>query len=158
MNCFFLNNKDSNLGLTQRRCDGGSLSQVILVTLLGIFLLMSPVQASTSPITVVDTWVEDGFLFHVEFEAKPANAQCELAGEGLIEFEVAYNAQTSSETASVFGVAIWYPNTETKEWIETEGKAMGPQAFCTSSSPCRIQEVNIVKAWCPVSNETLFSW
>ncbi|MDH5428265.1 MAG: hypothetical protein OEY57_08855 [Nitrospirota bacterium] len=156
MKSFFLKSTDSNIEMTQGRCD--RRAPLILAVWLGLSLWVAPVQASTTTVTIIDTWVEDGFLFHVEFEAQPANAGCELTGEGLIEFEVTYNPQTSSETASVFGVAIWYPNSETKEWINTEGKAMGPQAFCTSSSPCRIQEVNIVKTWCPVSNESLFSW
>jgi len=158
MNSFFFNDKYTNDELTKRHCGGRVLPQIILTTLLGSILLITPVQASTSSINVVDTWVEEGFLFHVGFEAEPANAKCELEGEGLIEFEVAYYPQTSSEVASVFGVAIWYPNAESEDWIETQGKAFGPQAFCTTSSPCQIQEVNIVNAWCPVSNGPLYSW
>ncbi len=92
----------------------------------------------------------------MEFEAQPTNAKCELYGEGLIEFEVAYDAQTSSGIKSVFGVATWYPNFETEDWIETQGQAIGPQALCTEFSPCRIQEVTIVNAWCPVTNGPLF--
>ena len=132
------------------------LLQIILLTLLGSFPLMTPAQANESNINIVDSWVEDGFLFHVEFEAQPTNANCALDGEGLIEFEVAYDAQTSSGVESVFGVATWYPNFETEDWIETQGQAIGPQALCTEFSPCRIQEVTIVKAWCPVTNGPLF--
>jgi len=158
MNSSFFNDKYSNYAMTRRRFGRRVLPQIILTSLLGSFLWMTPVQASDSNIDIVDSWVEDGFLFHVSFEAEPANANCEFEGEGLIEFEVAYNAQPSNEIASVFGVAIWYPNAETKDWIATQGQAIGPQAFCTTFSPCRIQEVNIVKAWCPVSNGPLYSW
>ena len=136
--------------------EGRLLLQIILLTLLGSFPLMTPAQANESPINIVDSWVEDGFLFHVEFEARPTNAICALNGEGLIEFEVAYDAQTSSGVESVFGVATWYPNSHTEDWTETQGQAIGPQALCTEFSPCRIQEVTIVKAWCPVTNGPLF--
>ena len=129
------------------------LQQITLLTLLGEGLLMAPVHANESPITIVDTWVEDGFLFHIELEAQPSNASCALSGEGLIEFEVAYDAQTSSGVDSVFGVATWYLGSDTNDRIETTGQAVGPQALCTTYSPCRIQEVHIVKAWGP-----LLSW
>lgn len=57
---------------------------------------MTPAHANESPIDIVDTWVEDGFMFHEAFEAQPANANCSFCGEGLIEFEVTYDAQTSN--------------------------------------------------------------
>jgi len=134
------------------------LLTIITLACLASFILIPLAQANESNIDIVDTWVEDGFLFHVAFEAQPANANCELEGEGLIEFKVAYDAQTSSGVESVFGVATWYSNSDTENWIETQGKAIGSQAVCTNFSPCRIQEVNIVKAWCPVTNGPLFTW
>ena len=126
------------------------ISRTILPTLLVSFLLMAPAQASQSSIKIVNTWVEDGFFFHVVFKAKPANAHCALDGEGLIEFEVVYDAQNSSGSLSAFGVATWPPGSDADAWIETQGQAIGSQALCTTFSPCQIQQVNIVKAWCPV--------
>lgn len=147
----------SHYGITKLFSGRRLLLQIILPTLFCSLFLMASAQANESPINIVDTWVEDGYLFHVAFEAQPANANCELEGEGLIEFEVAYESQTSSGVQSVFGVATWYPNFDTEDWIETQGQAIGPQAFCTTFSPCRIQEVNIVQTWCPVKDGPLFS-
>jgi len=158
MNRFPFTHNFSHYSITNLFSGGRLLLQIILLTLLGLFLLMTPAQANESNIDIVDSWVEDGFLFHVAFKAEPTNAKCALNGEGLIEFEVAYDAQTSSGFKSVFGVAIWYPASNTHSWIETQGQAIGPQALCTTFSPCRIREVNIVKAWCPVTNGPLFSW
>ena len=127
----------------------------MIIVFLSPILLVTPVQATESAISILDTWVEDGYLFHVALEAAPTNTQCELHGEGLIEFEVVYGTQNMSGLASVFGVALWYPEFETADRIETLGQAVGPQAFCTDFSPCRIQEVHIVNAWCPVTNGRL---
>ncbi len=137
--------------------EGRFLLQIILLTLLGSFPLMTPAQANESNIDIVDSWVEDGFLFHVAFEAEPSNAKCALNGEGLIEFEVAYVAQTYSGYNSAFGVAKWYPASKADNWIETQGQAIGSSALCTTFSPCRIQEVNIVNAWCPITDGPLYS-
>lgn len=127
----------------------GIIPRIILPTLLGSCLLMAPAQASEPQIDIVDTWVEDGNLFHVAFEAQPINANCSLDGEGIIEFGVAYHSQGSSGIESVFGVAGWYPASDADTWIETQGLAYGPIALCTKYTPCRIQEVNIVKTYCP---------
>ena len=151
----FTNNFSINKLANLYTC-GKRLPRIILLALLGSFFLLAPAQASESRIDIVDSWVEDGFLFHVAFEAEPANTNCELEGEGLIEFEVAYDSQTSSEAESVFGVATWYPGSDADTWTETEGQAIGPQALCTRFSPCRIQQINIVKAWCPVTDGPLF--
>jgi hypothetical protein len=134
------------------------LAQIILQTLLVACVLLTPALASQSPFDIVDTWVEDGFLFHVEFDTQPTNAQCELDGEGVIEFKVTYRAQGSSGIKSVFGLAIWYPNSNTEERVETHGRAIGSQAVCSTFSPCILQAVNIVKTYCPVTNDPLFTW
>ena len=137
----------------------GNFFTIVLAALLGSFFCISSAQADQSPpITIVDTWVEDGFLFHVAFESQPANVHCELNGEGLIEFEVVYGAQTSNRVESVFGVAPWSSNSNTDITSKTQGQAIGPQALCTKFTPCRIQNISIVKAWCPVTNDPLFSW
>ncbi len=119
---------------------------------------MTPVQANESTINIVDTWVEDGFLFQVAFEAEPTNSHCQMDGEGLIEFEVAYDAQTSGSVESVFGVATWYPSSDSEIRIATQGQAIGSQALCTRFSPCEIQAVHIVETWCPVTNGPLYEW
>jgi hypothetical protein len=143
-------------GKTMRFLGGGVLTQIFLTALLGSFQLIVPAQASESTIEIVGTWVEDGYLFHVEFEAEPANANCSLNGEGLIEFEVMYDAQTSSGVESVFGLATWYPGSDAEVLIETQGRAIGPQALCTTFTPCRIQAVHVVQTHCPVTNGPLF--
>ncbi len=150
MNGFYFNNNHSIARRIKRFFDARVISRIMLPTLLVSFLLMTPAQASQSSIKIADNWVEDGFLFHVTFKYQPAKTRCALDGEGLIEFEVVYDAQTSSGTQSAFGVATWSPGSDADDWIETQGKAIGSQALCTTFSPCRIQQVNIVKAWCPV--------
>jgi len=133
-------------------------SQIIILVVLTIFLLGTNGREYENSITITDTWVEDGFLFHVELEAPPSNVGCSFDGEGLIEFEVVYTSQTYSQVASVFSVATWYPSSQSHEPIETQGKAIGPQGLCTTFSPCRIYEVKIVKAWCPVSDGPMYTW
>lgn len=150
MNGSYFNNNHSIAWRVKRFLGDRMISRIILATLLVSFLLMAPAQASQQPVDIVNTWVEDGFLFHVTFKYQPSKARCALDGEGLIEFEVVYDAQTSSGTQSAFGVATWSPGSDADDWIETQGKAIGSQALCTTFSPCRIQQVNIVKAWCPV--------
>jgi len=132
------------------------LLEIILTILLLSSILMTQVQANDSKIKIVDVWVEDGFLIHVVFEAHPNNSSCVFNGEGLIEFEVVYTAQTSSGRKSVFGVAIWYPGSNPDDWIKTGGETMLPQAICTDWSPCQIHEVNIVNTWCPDTDGPFF--
>lgn len=128
-----------------------------LIFVSHVLLLSSPSAAEESPISVIESWVEDGYEFHVGLEAPSSNTECPLQGEGLIEFEVAYHTSESSEPDSVFGVAIWYPGQE-EEKTATYGKAIGPQAFCTKFSPCRIQAIRVVEAWCPPAEGPLYSW
>lgn len=136
------------------------LPRIILPTLLGSFLLMTPAQASDPQIDIVETWVEDGFGFYVAFEASPTNDSCSITGEGLIEFEVAYSAPNNSGgVESVFGLAIWPPNSDNETTVLTQGKANGSSAHCWKSSPCRIKDVIVVKTWCPISEEEIWpSW
>ncbi len=149
MNHFFLNHNTFNYhkdGIVTGRIFFWLL---ILTTPLLPFILTIPVQASEPKIKIVDVWVEEGFLFHVTLDSHPNNSDCVLNGEGLIEFEVLYTAQSSSGMKSAFGVAIWYPGPNPDDWITTHGETMGPQAFCTEFSPCLVHEVNIVNTWCP---------
>lgn len=121
----------------------------ILTSLAGILGLGSWSLAHESSFSVIDSWVEDGFEFHVGLEAPPSNAMCSLHGDGLIEFEVAYYTPASSELESVFGVAIWFMASDPEETVQTYGEVLGPQGLCTKASPCRIRYVRIVKTWCP---------
>ena len=156
MNSSFFKVQYSNQKITMRFFGRRVFPKIFLTALLGSFLQIAPVHATESTINIVDTWVEDGFLFHVDFQAEPANTNCSLNGEGLIEFEVIYDAQTSSGVASVFGVATWYSGTDSEVLIETQGQAIGPQALCTTFSPCNIQDVHVVQTHCPVSEGPIF--
>lgn len=100
-------------------------------------------------IAIIDSWVVDGFEFHVGLQGPPSNASCSLHGEGLIEFEVSYFTPVSSEQESVFGVATWFPASDPEATVETYGEVIGPQGLCTESSPCRIRRVEVVQTWCP---------
>lgn len=112
--------------------------------------------AQDSSFSVIDSWVEDGFEFHVGLEAPPSNSMCSLHGEGLIEFEVAYYTPASREQESVFGVATWFPAPDPDGTVQTYGAVLGPQALCTKSSPCRIRSVQVVKTWCPPMEGPLY--
>ena len=120
--------------------------------------LISTSSAQESRISVIESWVEDGYEFHVGFDAPPSNAMCSLHGEGVLEFEVQYFTPASNSPGSVYGVAAWYPGPDEDQTIQTYGKAIGPQALCTKFSPCRIRAVRLVKAWCPPREGPLFSW
>jgi hypothetical protein len=151
MNGSLINGNRSIYRMVKLFSGAGLIPGIILTILLGSCLLMAAAQASEPQIDIVDTWVEDGNLFHVAFEAQPINANCSVDGEGIIEFGVAYHSQGSSGIESVFGVAGWYPASDEDTWIETQGLAYGPIALCTKYTPCRIKEVNIVKTYCPDS-------
>lgn len=121
-----------------------------LLILGGVIWVSTPSNASEDQeIAIIDSWVEEGFEFHVGLQGPPSNAYCSLHGEGLIEFEVAYNTPASSERESVFGVATWFPASDPDETVQTYGEVIGPQALCTKTSPCRIKAVQVVKTWCP---------
>ena len=157
MNGSLINGNRSIYRMTKLFFGAGLIPRIILVMLLGSYLLMASAQASDPHIDIVDTWVEDGNLFHVSFEAQPTNVSCSLDGEGIIEFGVAYYTQSSSGVESVFGVAGWYPASDENTWIETQGLAYGPIALCNKDTPCRIKKANIVKVYCPDSYRPLYS-
>ena len=139
---------------------GRTITQIglVLFTLIGMVLVFSTSHANETQVEVVDSWVEDGFLFHVAFETEPSNANCALNGEGLIAFEVAYDAYAIDGVHSVFGVAIWYPGAESDDWVKTQGQAQGPQSSCGKSNPCHIQAVHVVQTYCPATDGPLYSW
>ena len=133
------------------------LSRVVFLTFFSFVLLMTPSQASEPQIEIVDSWVEDGWGFYVAFEASPSNDSCLIIGEGLIEFQVTYWApNNSSGVQSAFGLAIWPANSENETTVEARGKAHGSQAHCFDSSPCTIEDIMVVKTWCPISEEPIW--
>ena len=133
---------------------------ISLTVLAGMILFSSSGLSSSYAyepnIQIVDSWVEDGFEFYVAFESTPSNATCAITGEGLIEFEVSYVLSRGSEPDSAFGVAIWYPSPDEESMVFTEHKAIGSQAHCSRTSPCRIRNIRVVKAWCPYSEEPIW--
>ncbi len=157
MNSSLINGNRSIYRMAKLFFGAGLIPRIILVTLLGSCLLMAPAQASDPQVDIVDAWVEDGFGFYVAFEASPTNDSCSITGEGLIEFEVAYSAPNNSGgVESVFGLAIWPPNSDNETTVLTQGKANGSSAHCWKSSPCRIKDIIVVKTWCPISEEAIW--
>jgi len=157
MNSSLINGNHSTYGRVKLFFGAGLIPGIILTILLGFGLLMAPAHASDPQIDIVDTWVEDGFGFYVAFEASPTNDSCSITGEGLIEFEVAYSAPNNSGgVESVFGLAIWPPNSDNETTVLTQGKANGSSAHCWKSSPCRIKDIIVVKTWCPISEEAIW--
>ena len=128
----------------------------VFIPSAAILVLGTGSSAEEPPFSVIDSWVEDGFEFHVGLESPPSNAMCSLHGDGLLEFEVAYHTPASSELESVFGVAIWFAAADPDETVRTYGEVIGPQGLCTKSSPCRIRYVRIVKTWCPPKEGTMY--
>ncbi len=113
-------------------------------------------SAMEPTIDITNAWVEEGYEFYVTFEATPSNESCAITGEGFIEFEVDYVLARSNQVDTAFGLAIWYPSSSNESTIITEAKANGPQGFCTRMSPCRIRNINVVKTWCPISEEQIW--
>ncbi len=129
-----------------------------LLPVIGVILMLSPMPtfAMEPRIQITDSWVEEGYEFYVAFEASPSNASCDLSGEGLIEFEVSYTLARSYDRNVAFGLAIWHPSPQEDDTVFTNAKAIGSQGFCTKISPCRIQNISIVKTWCPISEEQIW--
>jgi hypothetical protein len=59
---------------------GRTITQIglVLFALLGMVFVFSTSHANETQVEVIDSWVEDGFLFHVAFESEPSNANCAL--------------------------------------------------------------------------------
>ena len=114
-------------------------------------------QASDLQMEIVDSWVEEGYIFHVEFQVPPYNVNCTTTGMGFIGFNVYYKDPQSLERDWAFGLAPWPEGPESGSKVGSHLTAYGPQGFCTRFSPCTIQNVQIVKAWCPpLEGESLY--
>jgi hypothetical protein len=109
-----------------------------------------PAQANEPPIEIVDTWVEDGYIFHVDFEVPPYQVYCQTTGEGYIGFNIYYKDPRSLEDDWIFGLAPWPDGVAHDSLVESHLTAYGSQGFCTRFSPCIIRNVQMVKSWCPI--------
>ena len=120
--------------------------------------LMTLAQASELQIELGDSWVEDGYIFHVDIQLPPYNDYCSTTGKGFIGFNVFYDDTTSLEGEWTFGIAPWPGGLETDSLVGSHMTAVAPQVNCTKFSPCTIQNVQIVKAWCPpLEGESLYA-
>lgn len=112
--------------------------------------LMIPAQASEVPIDIVDFWVEDGYIFHIDFKVPPYHVNCPTSGAGFIGFNVYYKDPRSLQLDWTFGLAPWPDGPASDSKVGSHLTAYAPQAFCTRFSPCTIQNVKMVKTWCPI--------
>lgn len=111
--------------------------------------LMSLAQASELRIEFGDSWVEDGYIFHVDIQLPPYNVYCTTTGRGFIGFNVYYEDRTNQEGEWTFGIAPWPEGLVSNSKVGSHVTAVAPQVYCTKFSPCTIENVQIVKAWCP---------
>jgi hypothetical protein len=112
--------------------------------------LTTSAQAGEPQIDILNSWVEDGYIFHVDFEVLPYHVYCQTTGSGYIGFNVHYKDSRSGEDDWTFGLAQWPDGSASDFKVESHLTSYGPQAFCTGFSPCTIQKVQMVKTWCPV--------
>ncbi|HBP89729.1 MAG TPA: hypothetical protein PKK23_11305 [Nitrospirales bacterium] len=136
---------------TSASWDNAEVSRNFFLTLWCSLSLTTLVEAHELKIDIVNSWVEDGYIFHINFQVSPYNLNCPTTGAGFLGFNVLYKDPKSSQSDWTFGLAPWPdgPASDPKVWSHLT--AYGPQGFCTSFSPCTIQDVQMVKAWCPPS-------
>ncbi len=127
-----------------------------LTLICGLFLsffcsLTLTTSASADELTIEfgDSWVEDGYIFHVDIHIPPSNDYCTTSGRGYIGFNVFYEDTRSLDGEWAFGIAPWPEGFASESKVGSHMTAVAPQVYCTSFSPCTIQNVQIVKAWCP---------
>lgn len=133
-----------------------SASMKYLTLSCGVFLaffyslsLITPASADELLIEFGDSWVEDGYIFHVDIQLPPYNNYCTTSGRGFIGFNVYYEDTRSLDGEWAFGIAPWPEGFASESKVGSHMTAVAPQVYCTSFSPCTIQNVQIVKAWCP---------
>lgn len=114
--------------------------------------VVNTIQAreAQTQIDVLNSWVEDGYIFHIDFEVLPYHMSCHTRGAAYIGFNIYYKDTRSLKEAWTFGLASWPDGPGSDFKIESHLTAYGPQAFCSRFSPCLIQEVQMVKKWCPI--------
>jgi hypothetical protein len=133
-----------------------SASLKYLTLSCGVFLaffyslsLIPSASADELPIEFGNSWVEDGYIFHVDIQLPPYNNYCTTSGRGFIGFNVYYEDTRSLDGEWAFGIAPWPEGFASESKVGSHMTAVAPQVYCTSFSPCTIQNVQIVKAWCP---------
>jgi hypothetical protein len=149
MNSYFLNFSHFSDRKISRSWEYSTLSQGFFLALFCGFLSLTSVQASDLQIEIVDSWVEDGYIFHVDFQIPPYTVNCVTTGAGFIGFNVYYKDTHSLQEDWTFGLAPWPNGVWSDSKVKSHLTAYGPQGFCTKFSPCTIQNVQMVKAWCP---------
>jgi hypothetical protein len=122
----------------------------------GVFLaffcslsLITSASANELHIEFGDSWVEEGYIFHVDIQLPPYNVYCTTTGKGYIGFNVYYEDTRSLEGEWTFGIAPWPEGLVSDSKVGSHMTAVAPQVYCSSFAPCTIQNVQIVKAWCP---------
>lgn len=126
-----------------------SLSYVVFLAFFCSLSLITSASANELHIEFGDSWVEDGYIFHVDIQLPPYNVYCTTSGRGYIGFNVYYEDTRSLEGEWAFGIAPWPEGLASDSKVGSHMTAVAPQVYCTSFSPCTIQNVQIVKAWCP---------
>lgn len=122
------------------------------------FYLTTSAQASELQIEIVDSWVEEGYIFHVDIQLPPYHDYCTTTGRGFIGFNVYYEDTRSLEGVWTFGIAPWPGGLVSDSQVGSHMTAVAPQVYCTRFSPCTIQNVQMVKAWCPpLEGESLYA-
>lgn len=125
------------------------LSCGVFLTLLSSLSLITSAWADELTIEFGDSWVEDGYIFHVDIQLPPYNVYCTTSGRGFIGFNVYYEDTRSLEGEWAFGIAPWPEGLVSDPKVGSHMTAVAPQVYCTRFSPCTIQNIQIVKAWCP---------
>lgn len=111
-----------------------------------LVLPASQALACGASVQVLDTWVEQGNFFHVQFRVAPQD--CLSVCEGLIEFRVEYESFSNRETDSVFGMSTWHFDPEEETHTYSHGIAHVPLPFCSRREPCTMHDVGILHVQC----------
>ena len=111
-----------------------------------LVLPASQALACGASVQVLDTWVEQGNFFHVQFRVAPQD--CLSVCEGLIEFRVEYESFSNRETDSVFRMSTWHFDPEEETHTYSHGIAHVPLPFCSRREPCTMHDVGILQVHC----------
>jgi hypothetical protein len=149
MNGCFLKSFHFSHRKTQTSWKYSTMSRGFFLAFFCYLSLMTSAQASELQIEIVDSWVEDGYIFHIDFQVPPYHVNCTTTGAGFIGFNVYYKDPRSLQGDWTFGLAPWPEGLVSDFKVGSHLTAYGPQGFCTRFSPCIIQNVQMVKAWCP---------
>ena len=139
--------------LTEEGCSLKAAQRFTILILHSFLALMallvlpaSQALACGASVQVLDTWVEQGNFFHVQFRVAPQD--CLSVCEGLIEFRVEYESFSNRETDSVFGMSTWHFDPEEETHTYSHGIAHVPLPFCSRREPCNMHDVGILQVHC----------